>query len=163
MALDIKPGTVLSLALLGGIGYVAYKILSGEWKLPGWPELKLPELPPFPGYTGGTGGLPSYDFTEEELVFPGVDPYLSDPVTKEDPVMEAYIPMISDRPPGGEPPYIPTPQEFRTRPEPEPGEMTEIHKELGAKVTVKAVAEEMVKDISPSNLLRLTKLFKEQL
>lgn len=54
-----KLGTIISLAILGGLGYAAYKFARGDWKLP-----SLPSLPPLPTpdpqtlkETGIVGGL----------------------------------------------------------------------------------------------------------
>ena len=39
MALDIKPGSVVSILLLAGVGYAAYKFWKGDWKLPNLGDL----------------------------------------------------------------------------------------------------------------------------
>jgi len=49
-------GTIGSIALLGGIGYVAYKFLKGDWKLPELPTLPEPD-PQTIKETGVVGGV----------------------------------------------------------------------------------------------------------
>ncbi len=49
-------GTIGSIALLGGIGYVAYQFITGNWKLPGLPTLPAPD-PQTIKETGVVGGI----------------------------------------------------------------------------------------------------------
>jgi len=55
--MEIKPGTVISIALIGGIAYIAYKFLKGDWKLPAFDIFKgIGEGFDVGGLPGAVGG-----------------------------------------------------------------------------------------------------------
>lgn len=60
--MKIDPGTIVSFALLGGLGYVAYKFYKGDWALPSLPGIpKLEDVPGIPSdikITLGETGIP---------------------------------------------------------------------------------------------------------
>jgi len=102
-------GTIGSIALLGGIGYAAYKFLKGDWKIPTLPT--LPPLPPLPTpapETGAESGLVGqigdiiYNITNPDLRERAITEYL--PAEKE---TERIIYMTT---PGGEIPPPPDPE-----------------------------------------------------
>lgn len=49
-------GTIGSIALLGGLGFIVYKFLKGDWKLPSLPRLPIPD-PQTIKETGIVGGI----------------------------------------------------------------------------------------------------------
>jgi hypothetical protein len=54
---DLKPGTIISLILLGGLGYVAYKFWKGEWKIPGLPDIGAAITNAAAALPGAVGGI----------------------------------------------------------------------------------------------------------
>lgn len=67
-----KVGSIISLAVLGGIGYAAYKFLKGDWKIPSLiPTLPIPTPAPETiketGVVGGVGDVIYNIFQAPEL------------------------------------------------------------------------------------------------
>jgi len=62
----MKTGDIINIIILGGIGYVAYKFLKGDWKLP-----KIPSIPDIPREAGKTIYNITYEGGLKDKLKPG--------------------------------------------------------------------------------------------